>query len=180
MAGKYRVEVVAHLPHPRGGERDRLFPPTDDHCVVCYQVMAAVSSTTRSKNRERDQLQQTRYDKLIEEEREQQELVDRIEREHEFVRTEAARVAKPRGLWLAAAAFAYLTVVGVVIPIVGLTWRPVWSGLLARRWLVGLFVSGLLVLGWYLFWAIRQLSESSIPQDQDEQTKVESGEPPGV
>ena len=111
---------------------------------------------------------------------EQQDLVARLEREHEFVRTEAARVAKPRGLWLAASAFAYLTVVGVVVPVVGLAWRPVWSGLLARRWLVGLFVSGLLFLGWYLIWAIRQLSKSSVPQDQDEQTQVESGEPPGV
>ncbi|MCE2530815.1 MAG: hypothetical protein J4G11_13250 [Acidimicrobiia bacterium] len=145
---------------------------------VYDQVRAAVSSATRSETSERDQ--QKRYDKLIEDEREQQELVARLEREHEFVRTEAARVAKPRGLWLAASAFAYLTVVGVVVPVVGLAWRPVWSGLLARRWLVGLFVSGLLVLGWYLFWAIRQLSESSVPQDQDEPTQVESGEPPGV
>ncbi len=135
---------------------------------VYDQVRAAVSFATRSENREGDQLQQTRYDKLIEDEHEQQDLVDRLAREHEFVRTEAARVAKPRGLWLAASAFAYLTVVGVVVPVVGLASRPVPYDLLSRRWLVGLFISGLLAVGGYLIWAIRQLSRPIDPQNQDE------------
>ena len=46
-------------------------------------------------------------------------------------------------------------------PVVGLAWRPVWSDLLSRRWLVGLFMSGLAALGVYLFWAIRQLTSPS-------------------
>ena len=126
---------------------------------VYDQVRAAVSISTRSQDSEGTQLRQKRYDKLIEAEREQQARMALLEREHDFVWTEAARVARPRGLWLAASAFAYLTVVGVVVPVVGLAWRPVWSGLLSRRWLVGLFVSGLLFLGGYLIWAIRQLSK---------------------
>jgi len=58
-----------------------------------------------------------------------------------------------------------------VVPVVGLASRPVPYDLLSRRWLVGLFVSGLLALGGYLIWAIHQLSRrSSVPQDQDEHT----------
>ena len=101
---------------------------------------------------------QTRYDKLIEAEREQQDRLSLLGRERDFVRTEAARVARPQGLWLAAWSFAYLTVVGVVVPVVGLAWRPVPSDLLSRRVLVFLFVTGLFALGWYLIWAIRQLT----------------------
>ena len=115
---------------------------------------------------------QERYDKLIESERDRQAGLSALEREGDFVRTEAARVAKPQGLRLAAFAFAYLTVVGVVVPIVGLAWRPVPSSLLSRRVLVSLFASGLLALGWYLIWAIRQLSKPSKLQGGDEHTQA--------
>ena len=117
------------------------------------------SSLSRAKDRDSDVLKQKRYDTLIEDEHEQQARLALLEHEYDFVRTEAARVAKPQGLWFAASAFAYLTVAGVVVPVVGLAWRPVPYNLLSRRVLVGLFVSGLLVLGWYLIWAIRQLSK---------------------
>ena len=113
---------------------------------------------------------QERYDKLIEAERELQAGLSALEREGDFVRTEAARVAKPQGLGWAAVAFAYLTVAGVVVPVVGLAWRPVPSGLLSRRVLVSLFVSGLAVLGWYLIWAVRQLAKPSKLQVRNEQT----------
>lgn len=103
---------------------------------------------------------QTRYEKLIDDEREQRTRLSLLERERDFVQTEAARVAKPQGLWLAAAAFAYLTMVGVVVPVVGLAWRPVPFDLFARRVLVSLFVSGLSVVGCYLIWAIWRLSRA--------------------
>ena len=113
-----------------------------------------------------------RYEKLLENERELQAGLSALQLEGNFVRTEAARVAKPEGLRLAAFAFAYLTVVGVVVPIVGLAWRPVPSDLLSRRVLVSLFASGLLVLGGYLIWAIRQLSKPSKLQGRDEHTQA--------
>ena len=127
---------------------------------VSDRVWAA--SLSRAKDRdseERDMLKQKRYDTLIEDEHEKQARLALLEREHDFVRTEAARVPKPQGLWFAASAFSYLTVAGVVVPVVGLAWRPVPYNLLSRRVLVGLFVSGLLVLGWYLIWSTRQLSK---------------------
>lgn len=76
---------------------------------------------------------QERYDKLIETERELHAGLSALEREGELVRTELARVAKPQGLWLAAFSFGYLTLVGVLVPMVGLAWRPVPSDLLSRR-----------------------------------------------
>ena len=141
-------------------------PPSSSS--VYDQVRTAVSSSTRSEDSEGQRLQQTRYDKLIADEREQQDRMALLEREHEFVRTEAARVAKPRGLRLAASAFAYLTVVGVVVPVVGLALRQVPYDLPSPWWLVALFISGLLALGGYLIWAIRQLSKPIVPQNQDE------------
>ena len=131
-------------------------PPSSS---VYNRLRAAVSRSTRSQDSELNQSRQKRYAKLIEAERERQDRLALLEREHDFVRTEAARVAKPQGLWFAASAFSYLTVAGVVVPVVSLAWRPVPYNLLSRRWLVFLFVSGLLVLGWYLIWAIRQLSK---------------------
>lgn len=113
---------------------------------------------------------QERYDKLIESERDLQAGLSALEREGDLVRTETARVTKPHGLGRAAAAFGYLTVAGVVVPLAGLAWRPVPSDLLSRRVLVFLFVSGLAGLGWYLIWAIRQLAEPSNPQVRNEQT----------
>ena len=103
-----------------------------------------------------------------------------LEGERDFVRTETTRVAKPPELWRVVIIFAYLTLVGVVAPVIGLAWRPVWSGLLSRVVLVSLFGSGLVALGWYLIRAIRQLSKPSVPQDQDEHTQADSGEQAGV
>ena len=131
-------------------------PPSSS---VFDQVRTAVSFSTRSQDAELDRSQRTRYDKSIEDEREQRARLDLLARELEFVRTEAARVARPQGLWLPAFAFAYLTLVGVVVPVVGLASRPVPSNLVSRRWLVVLFVSGLLFLGLYLIGAVRQLSK---------------------
>ena len=99
-----------------------------------------------------------RYDKLIAEEREQRADLSGLKGARDLVRTEAARVGKPQGLWSAAFAFAYLTVVGVVVPVAALAWRPVPSGHHVRWVLVSLFVSGLLALGLYLVGAIRQLT----------------------
>ena len=63
---------------------------------------------------------------------------------------------------------------------IGLLWPPFGSDPLIRIVLVALFVAGLVALGWYLTWAIRRLSKPSVPQDQDEHTQAESGEPPGT
>ena len=104
---------------------------------------------------------QEQYDKLIEAERDLRDGVLALERERDFVRTEAARVAKPRGLGWAAASFGYLTMVGVIVPIVALAWRPVPSAFLSRTVLVSLFVSGLAAVGLYLIWAVRQLARPS-------------------
>ena len=113
---------------------------------------------------ELNQLQEARYDKLIKDESERQVRLALPERQNDFVRTEAARLARPRA-WLAVSAFAYLTVVGVVVPLTVLAWQPVWSGLLRRRSLVGLFVSWLLFLSGYLIWAIRQLTGDTSGMD---------------
>lgn len=99
-----------------------------------------------------------RYDKLIAAERELQAGLSALEREGDFVRKEAESTANPPGLGWAAVAFAYLTVVGVVVPIFALAVRPVPSDPFSRSVLVGLFMSGLAALGVYLFWAIRQLT----------------------
>lgn len=87
-----------------------------------------------------------RYDKLIKAERDLQAGLSALEREGGFVRTERARVAKPEGLRGAMFAFAYLTVAGVVAPVVGLALRPVPSYPLWRWLLFSLFASGLLGL----------------------------------
>jgi len=102
-----------------------------------------------------------RYDQLLDAEHESQAGLSALQHASALVRTELARVAKPKGLWRAAAAFAYLTAVGVVVPIVGLAWRPVPSDLLSRRVLISLFLSGLAALGWYLVWAVGQLTKPS-------------------
>ena len=100
-----------------------------------------------------------RYDKLMEAERDLQAGLSALERERDFVQTERARVAKPEGLKGAMFAFAYLTVAGVVAPVVGLALRPVPSDPLSRWLLFSLFASGLLGLGWYLIGAVRRLSK---------------------
>ena len=136
-----------------------------------YSARSSPSSWTRPFDSDVERVwKQERYDKLIESERGLQAGLSALEREGDFVRTEAARVAKPHGLGRAAAAFAYLTVAGVVVPIAGLAWRPVPSDLLSRRVLVSLFVSGLAVLGWYLIWAVRRLAKPSKLQVRNEQT----------
>ena len=126
-------------------------------------------------------LRARRYDDLINEEREHRARLDLLEGERDFVRTETnTRVAEPRELWPIVIIFAYITLVGVVVPVIGLLWPPFGSDLLIRIVLVSLFVAGLLVLGWYLIRAIRRLSKPSVPPNQDEQTQADSGEPPGV
>jgi len=105
-----------------------------------------------------------RYDQLLDAEHELQAGLSALEHARTLVQAELARAAKPKGLGRAAAAFAYLTAVGVVVPVVGLAWRPVPSDLLSRRLLIFLFVSGLAALGWYLIWAIRQLTNLSNAQ----------------
>ena len=115
-----------------------------------------------------------RYENLLDDERELQAGLSALQLEGNFVRTEAARVTKPEGLRLAAGAFAYLTVVGVMVPIVGLAWRPVPSDTLWRIALVSLFATGLLALGGYLIWAIRQLSKPSKLQGRDHHTQADT------
>ena len=62
-------------------------------------------------------------------------------------------------------AFAYLTLSGVVAPVVGLV-RPVPADPLSRWLLFSLFASGLLGLGWYLIGAVRRLSRPAGLQKQ--------------
>ena len=78
------------------------------------------------------------------------------------MRAEAERVGKPQGLGWVAAAFLYLTVVGVVFPVGALALRPVLF-LSSSLWhivmvpLFGLFVSGLAVVAGSLIRAVRRL-----------------------
>ena len=148
----------------RGGEMpDRSV--TDREVYKVYQAVNGARSPI-SRSRHFDSVEERlwkreRLDKLAENERELRADLAAVQREGELVRTELARVAKPPELWRAASAFAYLMAVGVVAPVVGLAWRPVPSSLLWRILLVFGFVSGVGVLGWYLIWAVRQLSEPS-------------------
>ena len=118
---------------------------------------------------EASQREQRRYDKLLKEERDLQADLSALEREGDFVRTEVARAANPVGLGRAVAAFAYLTAVGIVSPIVILALQPVLSTL-SRIVLVGFFTTGLIALWWYLSWAVRRLAKPSTLQVPDEQT----------
>ena len=155
-------------------------PPLSSSSVY-NQVRGAVSRSTRSQDSELNRSRRKRYDKLIEAEREQQDRLALLEREYDFVLREADRVlAKPRELRPVVIIFAYLTLAGVVFPVIGLLWPPVGSDLLIRIGLVALFVAGLVALGWSLIRAIRRLSKPGVPQDQDEHTRAEGGEPPGT
>ncbi len=90
------------------------------------------------------------YQKLVDEERELTLEVLTLKREEQFFAGELAKVARPPGLGWSIATLAYITTVGVVIPVVALATRPVPSGLASRRTLVLLFISGLVVLFIYL------------------------------
>ena len=138
---------------------------TDREVYKVYQAVNAarspISRSPRFDSVEERLWKQERLDKLTENERELRADLVAVQREGELVRTELARVAKPPELWRAAVAFGYLAVFGVLAPVVGLAWRPVPSNLLWRILLVFGFVSGVGVLGWYLIWAVRQLSKPS-------------------
>lgn len=97
------------------------------------------------------------YADLIMEERELALEVSVLEREEGFYANELARVAQPWGLGWGAGVLGYLTIVGVIAPVVSLATRPVPSGLGSRRVLVALFISGLLALFGYLIWAVVRL-----------------------
>lgn len=159
----------------RGGDMPE-FPIGDSDK---HKVYAAVNNVRSGKSPsvtgfEVFKVTWARYEKLVEDERELQAGLSALQLEGNFVRTEAARVAKPPELWRAVVAFGYLTVFGVVAPVVGLAWRPVPSSLLWRILLVLGFVSGVGVLGGYLIWAIRQLSKSSKLQGRDEHSQADA------
>lgn len=99
------------------------------------------------------------YADLIAEERELALEVSVLEREEGFYTSELARVAQPWGLGWGVGVLGYLTLMGVIIPVVALATRPVPSGLVSRRVLVALFTSGLVALFGYLIWAVRRLYE---------------------
>ena len=90
------------------------------------------------------------YQKLVDEERELSLEVSTLEREEQFFAGELAKVARPPGLGWGIATLAYITTVGVIVPVVALAFRPVPSGLASRRAMVLLFISGLVVLFIYL------------------------------
>ena len=100
------------------------------------------------------------YEKLIAEERQVVADLAVLEREAAFVATEAARVSRPVGLGAGVGVLAYLTLVGVVAPVVALASRPVPASLASRVALVGVFLSGLVVLFGYLIVAVRQLGQT--------------------
>ena len=160
----------------RGGDMPE-FPAADSDKQGVYAAVSYVRSLSQSPptgDLEVFKMILTRYEKLVEDERELQAGLSALQLEGNFVRTEAARVAKPPELWRAVVAFGYLTVFGVVAPVVGLAWRPVPSSLLWRILLVLGFVSGVGVLGGYLIWAIRQLSKPSKLQGRDEHTQADA------
>jgi len=90
------------------------------------------------------------YQKLVDEERELTLEVLALEREERFFAGELAKVARPSGLGWGIATLAYITIVGVIVPIVALASRPVPSSLASRRILILLFISGLIALFGYL------------------------------
>lgn len=160
MAGHLIQHVQQAIEHFENGGSipDRSDTDRDLHIYKAVNNARSPGSSPMKTTVEALMVQWRRYDKLIDEERSQQADLSGLERARDLVRTEAARVAKPRGLWLAVSTFVYLTVVGVVVPVIGLAWRPVPSGYTIRWVLVSLFVTGLLALGMYLIGAIRQLS----------------------
>lgn len=90
------------------------------------------------------------YQKLVDEERELALEVVTLEREERFFAGELAKVARPSGLGWGIATLAYITTVGVIVPVVALATHPVPSSLASRRALVILFMSGLVALFGYL------------------------------
>ena len=97
------------------------------------------------------------YQKLVDEERELSLEVSVLEREEQFFAGELAKVARPSGFGWGIATLAYLTTVGVIVPVIALAIRPVPSGLASRRVLVFLFMSGLAVLFGYLVGSVLRL-----------------------
>ena len=73
-----------------------------------------------------------------------------LEREERFFAGELAKVARPSGFGWGIATLAYITTVGVIVPVVALATRPVPFSLASRRTLVLLFMSGLVALFGYL------------------------------
>ena len=171
-----RIVRQAHEHFERGGDMPDSSDADRDQDI--YEVVNNARSPGQSPpstfNLEVFKVRWARYEKLLKDERELQDGLSALQLEGNFVRTEAARVTKPEGLRLAAGAFTYLTVVGVMAPIVGLAWRPVPSDTLWRIVLVSLFATGLLALGGYLIWAIRQLSKPSKLQGRDHHTQADA------
>lgn len=104
-----------------------------------------------------------RYDRLILEENRLATELAVLKREQSFYEWEF-RVTRPKGLGLGVGVLGYLTVVGVVAPVIGLAMRPVPSSPTSRLVLVALFVSGLVVLFGYLIYAVRQLRRDRTPR----------------
>ena len=90
------------------------------------------------------------YQKLVDEERDLTLDVLTLDREERFFAGELAKVAQPSGLGWGIATLAYITTVGVIVPVVTLATHPVPSSLASRRTLVLLFMSGLVALFGYL------------------------------
>ena len=101
----------------RGGDMPE-FPAGDSDNRDAYEAVNNVRSSQPppAASFEVFKVIWARYEKLVEDERELQAGLSALQLEGNFVRTEAARVAKPPELWRAVVAFGYLTVFGVVAP----------------------------------------------------------------
>lgn len=97
---------------------------------------------------------------LVEEEAELTGQLSGLEREDAYYDSALARVAQPSGLGRGIGTLVYLTIVGVIVPVVALASRPVPSGLASRRMLVALFISGLVALFAYLIAAVLDIQRA--------------------
>ena len=147
QSARLRSRIERHLEIPPGEEpiyRAVLEEMVPKEPSIIPDLGVVSAGLVRSEAKARD------YQKLIDEERELTLEFSMLEREEQFFAGELAKVARPSGLVWGIATLAYLTTVGVIVPVIALAIRPVPSGLVSRRVLVFLFMSGLAVLFAYL------------------------------
>ena len=152
---RQRSTIAEQLDIPPGEERifqaalDEMVPP-ERSILLAYEPMSGYLGG--------EDVNTSGYADLVAEERGLRLEVSVLEREEAFFSAELARVAQPRHLGTGIGVLGYLTIVGVIIPIVALATRPVPYSLSSRRVLVTLFISGLLTLFAYLTVTVFRLS----------------------
>ena len=92
-----------------------------------------------------------------------------VEAEVELVTASIAGLGKPQGVVFGTAVLAYFAIVGIVLPMSLMAWRPVTDRLAWRRTALYLFVSGLALLIYYLIWSVRQLQKDPTEEPRSDQ-----------